>query len=99
MPKIIKNQQIYQTTIDVILTGGDAGATTKCIAHSAGVSEVRLFRKYGRKSQLVAAAIDQQFFPLREMNMLHTGDVRADLLRILEIYERSSANYPSCSGR
>ena len=94
MPKIVKDADIFLAVIQVITERGYAGATTKQMAEAGGVSEVTLFRKYGSKAQLVRQAIsaiaDQTDF---ESAVHYTGDVTADLCRIVQKYQDSAVRY------
>ncbi|MDJ0755385.1 MAG: TetR/AcrR family transcriptional regulator [Ardenticatenaceae bacterium] len=90
MPKVIDDQYIYQVTIDALLAHGYLGATTRYIAEQAQISEATLFRKYGSKAKLVVAAVSHFGFHLEESDVVYTGDVAADLLDLLMLYERSS---------
>ncbi len=90
MPKVIADLQIFRAVMETIGARGYAGATTRQIAESAGVSEVTLFRKYGSKIELVKRAInalvEQTEF---ELATQYTGDIRADLLRVLQAYQQT----------
>jgi AcrR family transcriptional regulator len=90
MPKIIPEKQIFQAVIETISKHGYAGATTRLIAETAGIGEVTLFRKHGTKAELVkwaiAALVEQSEF---ESATHYTGDLHADLQRILRAYEQS----------
>ncbi len=90
MPKVITDLQIFLAVIETIAERGYAGATTRQIAEAAKVSEVTLFRKYGTKAELVKRAInaliEQSNF---ESSTQYTGDIRADLLRILQAYQEA----------
>lgn len=90
MPKIINDERVYEAVIRIIIEHGYDGATTKKIAEAAGMSEVTLFRKYGSKLQLVRNAIA---YIMTRTNMdpgaLYTGDVRKDLMRMVEIFQES----------
>ena len=90
MPKIIQDEEVFEATIDMVLKQGYAGATTKSIAQSAGVSEATLFRKYGSKNRLIAAAVNHQFQDLNRSKMEYTGDLRKDLLTVIKLYEETS---------
>lgn len=89
MPKIVKDEEIFQAVVRVILERGYASATTKQIAAAAGVSEMTLFRKYENKAQLVKHAfldiIARMDF---ESSTLYTGDITADLLGVVAQYQR-----------
>jgi len=88
MPKIVSDHVIYSAAIRLIVERGYHGATTKKIAHAAGVSEVTIFRKYGNKQALVQQALEAvvQNTNIPEVTEF-TGDIRKDLLRILRSYE------------
>ena len=91
MPKIVKDEEIYQAVVQVISERGYAGATTKQMAEAANVSEVTLFRKYENKQQLIQQAItflvSQADF---EAATQYTGDMAADLLRVVQAYQESA---------
>lgn len=92
MPKIIEDQDVFEAVLQTIAERGYAGATTKQMAEAAGVSEVTLFRKYESKPQLVRLAIsaiaERADF---SSAVRYTGDLRADLLRVLHAYQGSVA--------
>lgn len=91
VPKIIADENIYQAVIEVVRQRGFAGATTKQMAEAANVSEPTLFRKYESKMQLVKQAfgslIAQTDF---EAATRYTGEVRADLSRVVQAYQDSA---------
>ncbi len=91
MPKVIHDNEIFDATVEVMLKHGYAGATTKSIAQSAGVSEATLFRKYGNKNKLIAAAINYHFQDLSRAEMEYTGDLHGDLLAVIKLYDEASA--------
>ena len=90
MPKIVNDNDLYRAVIQVVSERGYAGATTRQMAAAAGVSEVTLFRKYSSKKQLVRQAIqailEQSDF---EVAARYTGDLHADLLRVVKAYQAS----------
>ena len=94
MPKIVKDEEIYQAVMQVVSERGYAGATTKQIAEAANVSEMTLFRKYTNKLQLVkqavAALVAQTDF---EAAAQYTGDVTIDLLRVVQAYQDSAVKH------
>lgn len=92
MPKIIEDQDVFEAVLKTIAERGYAGATTKHMAKAAGVSEVTLFRKYESKPQLVRLAISAIAERADFSNAVrYTGDLRADLLRVLRAYQDSVA--------
>lgn len=86
MPKQIDDTIVYHAAIDTLLARGYAGATTKRIAQAAGINEATLFRKYGKKAQLITAAVKHASIQLHPDDFVYSGDVAADLLRILQAY-------------
>lgn len=94
MPKKIDDEQIFRAAIQAVIAKGYAGATTRQMARMAGVSEVTLFRRYGSKAALVCRALqaiaEEMDF---EAVVRYTGDVQADLVRIVERYQRLVARY------
>lgn len=94
MPKILEDEQIYRAVMQVVSERGYVGATTKQMANAANVSEVTLFRKYGSKQQLVKQAISSI---IRQTDLAsaaqYTGDIKADLTRIVQAYEDSAVKH------
>jgi AcrR family transcriptional regulator len=90
MPKVITDLHIFQAVMEIIAERGYAGATTREIAEAAGVSEMTLFRKYGSKAELIkraiSALVEQTEF---ESTTQYTGDIRTDLLRVLQAYQKT----------
>lgn len=76
MAKQIDDEQVYAATIELLLAKGYAGATTKMIARKAHVNEVTLFRKYGSKAQLVAAALAHERDQMAVDSVDYTGMFR-----------------------
>lgn len=94
MPKILEDEKIFQAVMQVVSERGYAGATTRQMAEAAHVSEVTLFRKYENKAQLVKQAISviveqTDFASAAE----YTGDIRADLLRVVRAYQDSAVKH------
>ncbi len=94
MPKIVNDEQVYNAAMQMVVERGYAGATAKQIAEAAGISEVTLFRKYSSKAELVKQAI----MVLTEKVDLQTaayysGDVTADLLRVVQAYQAAAEKY------
>ncbi len=92
MPKIVRDEKIYQAAIQVVIDRGYTGATTNQIAQTAEISEVTLFRKYGSKAVLIKqaiAAIAKQIDI--GTSVRYSSDVVADLLRVVHLYQESAA--------
>ncbi|MDX1414727.1 MAG: TetR/AcrR family transcriptional regulator [Candidatus Promineifilaceae bacterium] len=91
MPKIIDDDQVYLAALQTVMERGYAGATTKQIAETANMSEVTLFRKYGSKAELIRQAMTAMAEQLDfESETRYTGDVRGDLLRVVEMYQETA---------
>jgi len=94
MPKIIEDVDVFQAVMRVVGERGYSGATTREMAEAANVSEVTLFRKYGSKLELVKQAIShivkQSGF---EEAISYTGDLEADLRRVIEAYKVSAIRH------
>ena len=74
MAKQIDDEQVYAATIELLLAKGMQG-NDKMIARKAHVNEVTLFRKYGSKAQLVAAALAHERDQMTVDSVDYTGDV------------------------
>ncbi|MFW9803099.1 MAG: TetR/AcrR family transcriptional regulator [Candidatus Thorarchaeota archaeon] len=94
MPKVLDDEQIYRAVIQTVSENGYTGSTTKEMAAAAGISEVTLFRKYGSKEELVKASIS---FIVGQVDLKsasqYTGDVHADLTRMVKIYHDFANEY------
>ena len=91
MPKTVTDAQIYKAALQTVIEKGYTGATTKQIALAADINEVTLFRKYGTKAELVKQAINNMVEQMDfQFTARYTGDVAADLQRIVEMYQGSA---------
>ena len=84
----VTDEQILDAVVATVLEHGYAGATTRQIAAAAGVNEITLFRRFGDKRSLVHAAIAQEVASFGDHGPAYTGDLTADLHRVLTFYER-----------
>jgi len=62
---------------------GFSGLTTRRVAELAGVNEVTIFRRFGSKTGLIAAAFEREASAMAGTVGDYTGDLHADLLRIV----------------
>jgi AcrR family transcriptional regulator len=62
---------------------GFSGLTTRRVAELAGVNEVTIFRRFGSKAGLIAAAFEREAAAMGAAVGDYTGDLHADLLRIV----------------
>jgi AcrR family transcriptional regulator len=86
VPKVIDETRIFEAVVDLFVSNGFAGTTTKDVAAAAGVNEATLFRKYGSKAKLIELAIDHQWRDVPLATVTYSGDLEADLLAIVEAY-------------
>jgi AcrR family transcriptional regulator len=77
---------MFDAALAVLAERGYAGATTRRIAQAAGINEVTLFRRFGDKRQLILAAIHADISRLADNGLTTTGDIEADLIRVVEYY-------------
>ena len=95
MPAPIPPEQILEAALEVWREEGYRAATTRKIAERAQVGEVTLFRRFGGKADLFAAALAREAGGLADVTLIHTGDLEADMLSIAttygEIVERNAA--------
>jgi len=90
MPKVIDDKDVFRAAINVLSASGYEKATTQNIADAAGIHEATLFRKYENKFKLMEQAIKSQFSDVPLAKVSYTGDLRADLLSIIEAYLKTS---------
>jgi AcrR family transcriptional regulator len=82
----VTDATMFDAALEVLAERGYAGATTRRIAEAAGVNEVTLFRRFGDKRQLILAAIHTDLARLADHGLSATGDLEADLIRVVEYY-------------
>ena len=93
MPKQIADEDIFRATMRLFVERGYMGATTRQIAEEVEISEVTLFRKFGNKADLVAAALAYEVGGIVKKELRYTGDLTADLLHIVAVYREAVARY------
>lgn len=86
MAEPITDATMFDAALSVLAQRGYAGATTRRIAEAAGINEVTLFRRFGDKRQLILAAIHATIARLADDGLVATGDLEADLVRVVEYY-------------
>ena len=82
----IPDSQILDAALDVIAQHGYSGATTRQIAAAAGINAVTLFRRFTNKKSLLLAAVEREAERFRATGIAYTGDVEADLGRVVAFY-------------
>lgn len=88
MPKQIPDERVFTAAVAVMAQQGYVGATTRQIAEAAGVNEVTLFRRFKSKANLLRAALIAEVEAFEREDVLDTGDIEADLRRIVHAYQR-----------
>ncbi len=86
MAEPVTDATMFDAALAVLAERGYAGATTRRIAEAAGINEVTLFRRFGDKRQLILAAIHADIARLADNGLTTTGDIEADLVRVVEYY-------------
>lgn len=86
MPKIINEDEVFKAVLELLIARGYDGATTREMAAAAKMHEATLFRKYGSKVGLIEQAIEHQLSTTPMSKVSYSGDLRADLITILEAY-------------
>jgi AcrR family transcriptional regulator len=82
----VTDATMFDAALAVLAERGYAGATTRRIAEAAGINEVTLFRRFGDKRQLILTAIHADISQLADNGLATTGDIEADLIRVVEYY-------------
>ena len=90
MPKLIEDDTVFHAVIDTLAAYGYTCATTRSIAEAADMHEATLFRKYGSKFYLVEQAVGNLFIEVPLAKVMYTGNLRADLISIIEAYLETS---------
>ena len=86
MAEPVTDATMFDAALTVLAQRGYAGATTRRIAEAAGINEVTLFRRFGDKRQLILAAIHAPLDRLASTGLVASGDLEADLVRVVEYY-------------
>jgi AcrR family transcriptional regulator len=87
MVRSVSDTQILDAALDVLVQHGYVGATTRQIAAAAGINEVTLFRRFGSKQNLLKIAVEQEAAAFAAAGIEYSGDVAADLLRVVQFYQ------------
>jgi AcrR family transcriptional regulator len=93
MPKVIDLDHLFRATVRVFSEHGYSAATTQEIASQAGVSEVTLYRRFGTKAKLVAAALSHVLAQAPLGRVEASDDVRTDLAAIAKAYADTNRTY------
>lgn len=84
-------QRLLQAAVRVYARDGLTGATTRAIAHEAGVNEVTLFRHFRTKDRLLSAVVGENFGAEGEVGNIPippvTANLRSDLTGLVRCYD------------
>ncbi len=99
LPLTSTRQRLLEAAAHVFARDGLGGATTRAIAHEAGVNEVTLFRHFQTKERLLTAVVGENFCAKatasRSPVPAPTDDFRTDLLALARCYDTLlNANWP-----
>lgn len=97
LPSTDTRQRLLDAAARVFARDGLSGATTRAIAHEAGVNEVTLFRHFQSKERLIAAVVGENFGTPsgQEAVPAATADLRHDLRELAGRYDSLlQANWP-----
>jgi AcrR family transcriptional regulator len=81
-------ERLLTAALEVLLERGYRGATSRVIAHTAGVNEVTLFRLFSTRDDLLATAAIKRVEADRELAPEPTGNLEADLVALAESVNR-----------
>ena len=87
MPAPIPADRILDAVLAVWREHGFVAATTVEIARRANVGEITLYRRFGDKATLFAAALAREAQALGDAAPQFTGDVERDLLGVATAYD------------
>jgi AcrR family transcriptional regulator len=82
---------VLRAALDVLADDGMPGFTVESVARRAGASKATVYRHWPTPSALLVDAMDAEFRPLPEVD---TGDLRADLVRLLTAFASSFTDSP-----
>lgn len=86
MPAPIDEDRILDAALDVWREHGFRNATTRKVAALAGIAEVTLFRRFGDKSALFAAALQREADMFRA-DIEFSNDIMEDLTALVAAYQ------------
>lgn len=87
MPKSISDDQILDAVVGALSERGYDGATTRQIAADAQINEVTLFRRFGNKAELLAAAMRRELARFEgQGGAEYSGQLAHDLRTVVVLY-------------
>ena len=87
MPSPVDENRILDAALSVWREQGYRDATTLKVAERAGIGEVTLFRRFGGKGKLFAAALAREARSFEIAALAPSDDIKADLLNIVCAYD------------
>lgn len=84
-------RRILSAALELLADAGMRGFTMEAVARQAGASKATLYRHWPSASALLVDAMDAQFRPAPQPS---TGDLRADLVAILDGFVRTLTDTP-----
>lgn len=91
--------RLLAATLEVLNEAGWEGATTRAIAHRAGVNEVTLFRHFGTKQGVMVAAVARALAEFTETVEDPSGDLESRLIALATRYVAFVDAYPGLVAR
>ena len=88
MPPPVNEDRILDAALSVWREQGYRDATTLKVAERAGIGEVTLFRRFGGKGKLFAAALAREAKSFEIAALAPSDNVESDLLNIVHAYEQ-----------
>ena len=84
-------RRVLRAALDVLADDGMPGFTVESVARRAGASKATVYRHWPTPSALLVDAMDAEFRPLPDVD---TGDLRADLVRLLTAFAAAFTDSP-----
>ena len=84
-------RRVLRAALDVLADDGMPGFTVESVARRAGASKATVYRHWPTPSALLVDAMDAEFRPLPDVD---TGDLRADLVRLLTAFASAFTDSP-----
>lgn len=81
------DQAIRDATLDLLVEVGFGGMSMEAVAARAGVGKAAIYRRWSSKEQMVVESL--RGHAVMEVPLVDSGDLRADLLVLLEGLRRS----------
>jgi AcrR family transcriptional regulator len=93
MPKLIDTEELFRATVSVFAERGYDALTTVEVARRAGINEVTIYRRFGTKAGLVAAALAHGLLSAPFADLPVSDDVQADLLAMADAFQATFRSF------